>query len=70
MPVTYLAETSNAEVSTFIGSITGALGDFSTGTLSTILVAALGVSVGLAVCWFAYRFVKRKAAGALKKGSI
>lgn len=57
-------------VSDFMTSITGALGDFSTGTLSTILVAALGVTVGLAIAWFAYRFIKRKVSGAMKKGSL
>lgn len=57
-------------LSTFITSITGALGDFSTNNLSTILVAALGITAGLAVAWFAYRWLTRKVASALKKGRI
>lgn len=57
-------------LSTFISSITGALSDFSTSTLGTVLVAALGITVGLAVAWFAYRFIVRKVSGALKKGKI
>lgn len=58
------------ELTTFIGKITGALGDFSTSTLGTILVAALGLTAGLAICWFGYRFVVRKVSGALKKGKM
>ena len=57
-------------LSTFISTITSALGDFSTSTLGTVLVAALGITVGLAVAWFAYRFITRKVSGALKKGRI
>lgn len=69
MPVA-LNATVSEDLSTFISSITGSLGDFSTETLSTILVAGLGLCVGLAIAWFAYRFVTRKVSGALKKGKI
>lgn len=61
-------ETSS--LSTFISSITGALSDFSTTNLATILVAALGLTVVLAIAWFAYRFIVRKVSGALKKGKM
>lgn len=57
-------------VSSFITTITGALADFTTDNLATILVAALGLTVGLAIAWFAYRFIKGKVAGAMKKGTI
>lgn len=57
-------------LSTFITSITGALTDFSATTLGTVLVAALGITVGLAIAWFAYRFIVRKVSGALKKGKL
>ena len=57
-------------LTTFLGQITGALGDFTTSTLGTILVAALGLTAGLAICWFGYRFVVRKVSGALKKGKM
>lgn len=57
-------------VSSFISTITGALGDFTTDNLATILVAALGLTVTLAIAWFAYRFIKGKVAGAMKKGTI
>lgn len=60
----------NAGLSTFITTITGALTDFSTTNLGAILVAALGITAGLAIAWFAYRFIVRKVSGALKKGKI
>ena len=60
----------NNGLSTFITSITGALSDFSTTNLGTILVAALGITVVLAIAWFAYRFIVRKVSGAMKKGKM
>lgn len=60
----------NNGLSTFISSITGALTDFSTANLGTVLVAALGITVTLAIAWFAYRFIVRKVSGAMKKGKI
>lgn len=59
-----------AGLSAFITAITGALSDFSSTTLSTVLVAALGITVALALAWFAYRWVTRKVSGALKRGRI
>lgn len=61
---------ANAGLSTFITSITGALTDFSTTNLASVLVAALGITAGLAIAWFAYRFIVRKVSGALKKGKM
>lgn len=58
------------DLSSFISQITGALSDFTTGNLGTILVAALGLTATLAIAWFAYRFIKAKVAGAMKKGKI
>lgn len=57
-------------LSTFISSITGALSEFTTGNLGTILVAALGITAALAIAWFAYRFIVRKVSGAMKKGKM
>ena len=65
-----MGEGSTSALSTFITSITGALSDFSTTNLSTILVAALGITAGLAVAWFAYRWIVRKVSGALKRGRV
>lgn len=60
----------NNGLSTFITTITGALSDFTTTNLATILVAALGITAVLAIAWFAYRFIVRKTSGAMKKGKI
>lgn len=58
------------ELSGFLSTITGALGDFTTTNLGTILVAALGLTAVLAICWFGYRFLVRKVSGAMKKGRM
>lgn len=58
------------ELSGFLSTITGALGDFTTANLGTILVAALGLTAVLAICWFGYRFLVRKVSGAMKKGRM
>lgn len=52
-----------------IGSITGALTDFSIVNLVSVIVAGLGVAVPLVLVWFAFRFIYRKAKVALKRGS-
>lgn len=70
MPIGMTTAEAGAGLSTFITSITGALADFSTTTLGTVLVSALGITAGLAIAWFAYRFIVRKVSGALKKGKI
>lgn len=55
---------------TFLTSITGAMADFSTTNLATVLVAGVGVAGGLVLAWFGYRFIVRKVSGALKKGKL
>ena len=57
-------------LSTFITSITGALADFTTSNLGSILIAALGTTASLAIAWFAYHFIVRKVSGAMKKGRM
>lgn len=52
-----------------ISSITGALTDFSTANLGSVIVAALGIAVPLVLGWFAFRFIYGKAKKALRKGS-
>lgn len=71
MPIARLAETATTtDLSGFIESVKGGLTEFSTDNLATILVAALGITVVLAIAWFAYRFIVRKVSGAMKKGKI
>lgn len=52
-----------------IGSITGALTDFSGANVAQVIVAALGIAVPLVLVWFAFRFIYKKAKGGLKRGS-
>ncbi len=55
-------------LATFITSVTTALGDFSTTNLSSVIVAGLGIAVPLVLCWFGFRWIYRKAKGALNRG--
>lgn len=57
-------------LATFMDSISGALTDFSTTTLASVLVKGLGLAAGLVIAWFAFRFIKGKVLGALKKGKM
>lgn len=59
-----------AALTTFMESISGALSDFSTTTLASVLVKGLGLAAGLVIAWFAFRFIKGKVLGALKKGKM
>lgn len=52
-----------------IGSITGALADFSTANVVSVIVAGLGIAVPLVLVWFAFRFIYRKAKSALRRGA-
>lgn len=60
----------SADLDSFITTIKGALSDFTTANLGKILVAALGLTVGLGIAWFAYRFLKNKIMAAMKKGKV
>lgn len=65
------AETGvTTDLDTFITTIKGALADLATGNLAKILVAALGITVGLFLAWFGYRWVVRKVSGGIKKGRL
>ena len=64
------AAATGVDLSGFVSTITGALGDFTTANLGTILVAALGLTAGLAICWFAYGFIKRRVGAAMRKGTL
>lgn len=55
-------------LSTAITSITGALTDFSGTNVTSVIVAGLGIAVPLVLIWFAFRWIYRKAKGALKRG--
>lgn len=51
-----------------VTQITGALTDFSSANMLTIVVAALGITVGLCVVWFGVRYITRKVMKAFKSG--
>lgn len=51
-----------------ITSITGALTDFSGTNVTSVIVAGLGIAVPLVLVWFAFRWIYKKAKGALKRG--
>lgn len=51
-------------IKTMLGSV------FTVDNLVAIIVAALSLTVGFFIFWFAYRFIKRKAEKGLKKGSL
>lgn len=52
-----------------VSSITGALADFSTANVVSVIVAGLGIAVPLVLIWFAFRWIYKKAKGGLKRGS-
>lgn len=57
-------------IESFLTEVTGSLSQFGTGNLAKILVAALGITAVLAICWFGYRFIVRKVSGAMKNGKM
>lgn len=58
-------------VSELTTSVSGFLANnFNTQNLLIIIAAALGISVGLALLWFGFGYIKGKLMGALKKGRI
>lgn len=63
------ASEAGTAVTTMLTALKAALADFSVENLSAIIVAGLAIAVPLIIGWFAFRFVFRKAKGALKKGS-
>lgn len=58
------------DLDTFLTTMKGALTDISTANLAKVLVAVLGITVGLFLAWFGYRWVVRKVSGAIKKGRL
>ena len=67
--VTITAPTVDAQsltdtIKTLLGSV------FTVDNLVTVILAALGLCVGLFFFWFSYRFIKRRVEGALKKGKL
>ena len=51
-----------------ITKVTTALADFSPANVGEVIVAGLGIAVPLVLTWFAFRWIYRKAKGALLSG--
>lgn len=56
------------EGNAMITAVTTALSDFSVTNLSSVITAGLGIAVPLVLAWFAFRWIYKKAKGALKRG--
>lgn len=56
------------DLSTSIASITGSLTAFTASNLMLVIAAGLGIAVPLVLAWFAFRWIYKKAKGALKRG--
>lgn len=56
------------EENAMITAVTTALADFTPANLSSVITAGLGIAVPLVLAWFAFRWIYRKAKGALKRG--
>lgn len=61
---------AGTDLDTFITTIKTGLADLTSGNLAKILIAALGITVTLFLCWFGYRWVVRKVSGGIKKGRL
>ena len=46
-----------------------ALSGFSVDNLMSVITAGLGIAVPLILAWFGFRWIYKKAKGALKKGA-
>lgn len=57
-------------LSSFNAAMVGGLSDFSVANLGTVILAAVGLAVPLVIAWFAWRFISRKASGAMRKGKL
>lgn len=68
----FAGASSGADAMDLSGGITAvkaALSEFSVSNLVSVIVAGLSVAVPLVLMWFGFRFIYRKAKGALKRGT-
>lgn len=64
------ATTPAVDVQAIVTGITSNLEIFSTDNLLVFLGAGVAIAGGLVLTWFGYRYISRKAMGALKKGRL
>ena len=65
-----MATPAPVDISSFLEGVQGGLADFSVANLSLVILAGLGISVGLVLAWFGFRWITRKVMSAFKKGRI
>lgn len=58
------------DVSSMLTSVETAMADFSVANLTSIFVKGIGAAVGLAIFWFAGRYLVRKIMSAFRKGRV
>ena len=58
-----------ASISTVIEGVKTALADFSISNVLSVITGGLAIAVPLVLAWFAFRWIYKKAKGALKKGA-
>lgn len=68
MSVCAFAAEGGSEVVDVTGIVT-ALGAFNTTNLLAVITAGLGIAIPLVLLWFGFRWIYKKAKGALKRGS-
>lgn len=54
----------------FVGSVIGGLIDYNTVNLATWLIAGLGVAAAPVICWYGYRWIRRKLKKSYFKGRL
>jgi len=58
------------DLNPFLTTLVSGLVDLSVGNIVQVILVALGVVSAPVLCWFGYRFVKRKLLKSFKKGKI
>ena len=63
-----MGEGSATGMAVVVTAVKTALADFSTTSLASVITAGLSIAVPLVLGWFAFRWIYKKAKGAIKKG--
>ena len=62
--------TVTTDLTAFLAEMKSGLSDFTYNNLSLILLAGLSLSVGPAIFWFGFRWIKGKVSKAFFKGKL
>lgn len=66
---TFAADPSSYTVASDIATVSSSLDAFNTANLLSVITTGLAIAIPLVILWFGFRWVYRKAKGALKRGS-